>query len=293
MSRANRRHEAASVTRSQLAAFSLLAALSPLIASSAAGAQEPEAPLAPPSSLPAPTLEPSALEPEEPGARTDPESAASDGPGSASGGRPSEGSLELAPSATPAPARVLYRIGPGMHPEWEGEEDAAPDVPFTVPGDVRSVGPALPEPDPEETPQARPFGVSLGVGFARLLGVENVDFVRVHQRFHARIPGADFLYLGAGASQLFAPIGVLAGGGPRVGMGATFCGASWVRCEGAAFVQPGVIGGDLLGVRFDLHAAFEARFFFPPLLEVVVDTGYSLLDGVSLFHVSAAAGLAF
>lgn len=200
---------------------------------------------------------------------------------------------EPEPDGEERPTQILYRIGPGMHPEWEDQATAPRDIPFVVPGDTRIPAGTLTLPQEDSTITPRTFGVSVGVGYARLLGVDNVDLVRIEQRFHARIPGADFIYLGAGASQNLASGFVMAGGGPRIGVGATFCSASWVRCEGAALVQPGVMAGDGVGVVFDLNASLEARFLFPPLFELGVAGGYSLLGGASLFHLAAIAGLAF
>lgn len=205
---------------------------------------------------------------------------------------------EPLPEPEPEPqGRILYRIGPGMHPEWEEDDrreaPLPPDIAFEIPNDARTTGAPMRLPIEDTTPEARTFGVSLGAGFARLLGTEPVDFFRVEQRFHARVPGMDFLYLGAAASQMFGDNAVLGGGGARIGFGATFCGAREIRCEGVAFVQPGVLAGDLLGARFDLHAALEARFLFPPMLELGVSGGYSFLGGASMFHVTAMGGLAF
>lgn len=201
---------------------------------------------------------------------------------------------EPVPEAPPEEAaRILYRIGPGMHPEWEDSAEPAADLSFVVPGDLRAQGAPAPLPQDDQTPEVRTFALSVGAGFARLLGVEPVDFVRLEQRFHARVPGMDFLYLGVGASQMFRDDGMIGGGGPRIGLGATFCGTSWIRCEGVAFVQPGFLAGDYVGVLFDLNAALELHFLFPPMLDVALGAGYSLLGNISMFHVTGMGGVVF
>ncbi len=232
--------------------------------------EPPEGDAPPPPALPAPTLDEEPVLPEP---------------------------LPVAPPEPEEAPQILYRIGPGRHPEWEEDArdgaSAPADVAFEVPGDLRTTGAPMRLPQDDDTPDVLPFGVSVGIGYARLLGIEGVDLFRLEQRFHARVPGIEFLYLGAAASQMLAANAILGGGGPRVGLGATFCGSSWIRCEGVAFVQPGFVTGDLVGTRFDLNAALEARFLLPPTFELGVSAGYSLLGNTSIFHASATGGAAF
>lgn len=192
---------------------------------------------------------------------------------------------------------ILHRIGLGDHPDWENESEAAPDVAFEVPGDQRTNAPT-PQPrtqlegvDLEEGPAL--FSVAVAGGYARLLATQPLDFFRLEERFEARIPAFPVLRVGVGASQMIATDGYLIGGGPRIGLGAYFCGASWIQCEGVANVQPGVMGGSHLGVRFDLNASLDLRFLLARLVELSLGGGYSLLQELSLFHLTGQVGLVF
>ena len=195
------------------------------------------------------------------------------------------------------PPVILHRISLGDHPEWEIEEgqELPRDVAFEVPGDARTQQQSgqirLPSEDEQEPPPT--FGVGLGAGFARLLGAVPFDYLRLEQRFEARIPEFPALRVGAAVTEMINDQYYLVGGGARLGLGATWCDAGWVACEGVAIVQPGVMGGDILGVRFDLHAGLDLRFHFRGLLELSVSGGYSLLGETSLFHVGGEGAIVF
>lgn len=192
---------------------------------------------------------------------------------------------------------ILHRISVGDHPEWEIEEgeEVPRDISFEVPGDTRTHTPSgqIQLPSDEEPSVPPTFGLGVGAGFARLLGAIPFDYFLLNQRFEARIPDFPALHLGAAVSEMFNDGDYLVGGGARIGLGATWCDAGWVVCEGIATIQPGVMGGPMLGVRFDLHAELDLRFHFRGLLELGVVGGYSLLGETSLLQVGGEAAIVF
>lgn len=234
-------------------------------------APEEAAPAAPPTALPPPTLEE-----EEPIAPAEPQ-----------------------PAPEPEQPVILHRIGTGDHPEWEDEGELPRDIAFETPGDQRvATNQQAPAPQaqlPAAAPDVAPRTFELGVagGYARLLAAEAIDLVRVEERFEARLPELEVLRLGVGATQMFSDTRFFVGGGVRIGFGAFFCEAGWVQCEGVATVQPGVLYGDILGVRFDLNASLDLRFLIEHLVELSIGGGYSLLGELSLLHVTGQVGFVF
>ncbi|GAB5549452.1 MAG: hypothetical protein SangKO_092120 [Sandaracinaceae bacterium] len=206
--------------------------------------------------------------------------------------------LEPPPEEEEGEPQILYRIRTGDHPEWE-EENARQvprDVSFEVPGDARTgtgVGAEATAIDEERFGEPSEFAIGAGVSWARLLTSVDIDFVRVEERFDWRIPDFGQMRLGLSASQSFAANQYLVGGGLRAGLGAYFCETRLVRCEIVAVVQPGVLAGDVLGARFDLHGSLEAHFDFDGVFGAWVEGGFSILGTESMFQVGGVAAILF
>ncbi len=203
--------------------------------------------------------------------------------------------LEPDPTHEPTPERVpiLERIGPPPR-----REPAPRDVPFTVPSDAQDAriqGQGLELP-PEEPPEPPIFGIAIGAGWTRQLSNIAIDYVRLEQRFEARIP--DFLgfFVGVGVAELFDLTspggGFIIEVGPRAGFGAGFCDDRLVQCEGVVFIQPGIAAGDL-GLQFDFQGALDLRFLFARLVELSGGAAISFIGGTSFITVSGNAGLRF
>ena len=202
--------------------------------------------------------------------------------------------LEPDPTHEPTPERVpiLERIGPPPR-----REPASRDVPFTVPSDAQDAriqGQGLELP-PEEPPEPPIFGIAIGAGWTRQLSNIALDYVRLEQRFEARIP--DFLgfFVGVGVAELFDPTALdryIIEVGPRAGFGAGFCDDRLVQCEGVVFIQPGVAAG-YLGLQFDFQGALDLRFLFARLVELSGGAAISFIGGTTFISVSGNAGLRF
>ena len=255
-------------------ALALLLAMAALPA--AASAQDEGE--APPPTLPPPTLSPEEMDPPP---------------------EPLEGEeVPEPPEEEEGETEILMHIGTGDHPEWEEENarEVPRDVAFEVPGDARTgqgVGASSVSIDEERFGEPREFALGAGVSWARLISATEIDFLRVDQRFDWRVPDFPALRLGIGASQSFAANQWLVGGGLRAGLGTYFCESRLVRCEIVAVVQPGVLGGDVLGPRFDLHAALEAHFDFAGVFGAWVTGGFSQLGTESMVHLGGVAAFLF
>jgi hypothetical protein len=194
----------------------------------------------------------------------------------ASGAPPSlEVGLEPDPTHEPTPERVplLERIGPS-DPR------------------VARQGFQLPAEEPAPPPL---FGIAIGAGFSRLLANIAIDYVRLEQRFEARIPELTGFFVGAGVAELFDPTSLdrfIIEVGPRAGFGASFCDDRLVRCDGVVLVQPGVAAGHL-GVQFDFQAALEVRFLLLRLLELSAGGTFSFVGSATFVSLAGNIGLAF
>lgn len=219
-----------------------------------------------------------------------------------------------APPAAPQPPPpeeagppILEPIGPGGQPGLPEADPGPvpPDVPFVVPGDIRvdqgvtmmppTVSPpAPPDADASESPPPTPPLVSLGVAVGpglQFVGLEQA-FVHLLEVLEFHIPELDAIRVGVGAGQWLGETVVVAFG-PRAGLGATFCQAGNLRCEGILMVQPGVAFGGGLGTQFDLYLSMDIRFWLDELIAIGVIGGVSRISNISLAHASGVAGLAF
>lgn len=208
--------------------------------------------------------------------------------------------VELEPDPTqeptPDPVPILERVGPvHRHPP---AAEAQPDVAFTLPDPERRdprvarQGFQLPAEEPAPPPI---FGVAIGAGFSRLLANIAIDYLRLEQRFEARIPELSGFFVGAGVAELFDPTSIdryIIEVGPRAGFGASFCDDRLVRCDGVVLVQPGVAAGHL-GVQFDFQAALEVRFLFARLLELSAGGTFSFVGSATFVSLAGNVGLAF
>ncbi|MFK7984960.1 MAG: hypothetical protein AB8I08_02940 [Sandaracinaceae bacterium] len=214
-------------------------------------------------------------------------------------------------------AEILFRIS-----RDENEEALPSDVGFETPGDLRTESAvqgqvpsilqgtpppreASPDPDGEEDeplqdPEALPptFAIAAGGGWSRWLTPSGErDYARIEERFEVRVPDFEALRIGAGAAQLIGlgdeESDLLFEGGVRVAFGFFFCRERWIRCEGTIAVQPGVIGGDLLGASFDLNAGLDLRFLIEEWVEVSLGAAYSLVGTTSFLHAAGLVGVTF
>lgn len=195
---------------------------------------------------------------------------------------------------------ILLHIGPGDHPEWEGQEEVPENAPFVIPEPTVGAGNAVPQSiarapansvDPEEPSPL--FSITAGAGFARLLAVEAIDYFRAEERFEARIPDIPTLRLGVAATQMVNDSDYILGGGARLGLGAYLFDEGGVRIEGVATVQFGVLAGPLVGPRFDVNGSFDIHFAFDQLVQLSINGGYSMLFDDSLFHLTGHLGFLF
>ena len=200
------------------------------------------------------------------------------------------------PEPTPERVPILERIGPSRR--REPAQASTRDVPFVVPSaaqDARIQGQGLELP-PEEPPEPPIFDIAIGAGWTRQLANIALDYVRLEQRFEARIPDFLGLFVGVGVAELIDPTGVagyIIEVGPRVGFGAGFCDDSLVRCEGVVYVQPGVAAGPYIGVQFDFQGALDLRFLFARILELSAGAALSFIDGTTFVSASGNVGLRF
>jgi hypothetical protein len=220
------------------------------------------------------------------------------------------------------PPRVLMRIRRGQVDDdlavEEEPEYVERDVARPIPGDLRTAGQTsavtLPESEqgpprasvseaPARAPQPRPFSISAGVSFARLLAGTR-DFVMIQERFEALLPEFPALRLGVGVSQLYAcrsgttgtpsecELNFVFKGGPRVGLGVHLFDLGLLSCDGVVSVQPGIMFGDI-GTYFDLHADLDVRFIFGRDFEVDLTGGFSLIGETSFLEIGGLLAIPF
>lgn len=207
-------------------------------------------------------------------------------------------------SARP-PLPILERVGGRPHRAEDGErratagtESAPPDVAFVVPmgpqgaaGDLRANTSNLRLPG-QNTQPAPPYGISAAAGFTRQLAMEPIDYVRVEERFEARIPGFSELRLGVGSAQMINSQYFVIEAGPRVGMGAYFCDTPEMKCEGIIDLQPGVAFGSF-GVLFDLNASLDLRLQIERVFEVGVSGAFSFIGDGTFLSLGGMLGVTF
>lgn len=207
---------------------------------------------------------------------------------------------EPAPAEPPAERQILVRVGgrPSARPPVEEEEPAAggetlpDDVAFVVPGDMRRREGEqgrlqLPGQSPPPPPS---FSVAAGAGFTRHLATEAIDYLRLEQRFEARIDEAPEFRFGVGIAELIGPE-VLVQVGPRVGFGASFCNEPDLTCEAVILFQPGIIAGENR-FDFDLTAMLDLRLLVGRIFLPSISGGFSFF-GATMVSLAGHVGLAF
>lgn len=198
-----------------------------------------------------------------------------------------------------AERQILVRVGgrpaaplPGDDEEAAPEGEPLPDdVAFVVPGDMRRREGAqgrlqLPGQSPPPPP---PFSVAAGAGFTRHLATEAIDYLRLEQRFEARIDEAPEFRFGVGVAELIGPE-VLVQAGPRVGFGATFCNEPDLACEAVILFQPGIIAGENR-FDFDLTAMLDLRLLVGRIFLPSISGGFSFF-GATMVSLAGHVGLA-
>lgn len=208
--------------------------------------------------------------------------------------------VEPVPEQPPAERQILVRVGgrpsdrlPGEEEDEEEEAALPDDVSFVVPGDLRTRDGAQGRLRlPGQTPPPPPlYSVAVGAGWSRMLAAEAIDYLRLEQRFEARIDVAPEFRLGAGVAELIGST-VLVEIGPRVGFGASFCNEPDLTCEAVILVQPGIIAGENR-THFDLHATLDLRLLVARIFMPAITGGLSFFGGVTVVSLSGQVGLAF
>jgi hypothetical protein len=208
--------------------------------------------------------------------------------------------IEPAPPPAPAPEpdlRLRVRAGQledGLFEDEEADEDPLPrNVPAEMTNEVASVDAArAPEAEPAPGRRWAPFAVAAGVSWARLLSAMAYDFVSIHQRFEARVPGFEALRLGAGISELISDSRWMIIGGARIGLGAVLFDLGWLAGEAIVSAQLGVAGGDL-GVYFDLRGTLDVRFLLASVIEIGATGGIDFLGETTMIEVGGLFAIPF
>lgn len=212
---------------------------------------------------------------------------------------PEEGEFEepsVAPEEPPTPP-ILERIGPlhRLQPQGELTPDVAVTLPQRAERDPEDARRTLTLPGQAATPPPL-FELAAGGGLTwRLANPGPIHYLRLDQRFEARIPDLPDFFLGAGVAELF-ELGslsrVIVEAGPRFGLRTTFCEIDLVRCEGVAHVQPGIAFG-ALGAHFDLQAGLDARFLFKRVFLLSAGGDISFIGSGVFVSAACRVGVAF
>ncbi len=219
--------------------------------------------------------------------------------------------LEGEPEPAPEPERprtILYRVGgrpgdrlPGEEEgEQEGEQPLPDDVAFVLPsasgdavGDLRRRDGAQGRLRlPGQTPPPPPlYTLAIGAGFSRMLATEAIDYLRLEQRFEARLESAQEFRFGVGVAEMIG-IDVLVEAGPRVGFGATFCNEAELTCEAVIDLQPGILVGENR-LAFDIAATLNVHLLVARIFQPSIHGTFSFFDGITMVSLTGQLGLSF